>query len=376
MATTKIGRRLSALAGIFKEGKLKENIILLWQVLLRNLRDLRIKCFIKHLHGPTTLALKSNDVVIVCLVRDGIDYLPYFFDYHRNLGVVHFAFVDNGSRDGSLEYIKAQPDTTIYYSELSFAYYQMPFKKFLCDKYGWNNWTILLDIDEYFDYPQSDQVSLHELLEYLETYDYTTMVGYMLDMFSKHPLKELDEDPEDLSTKYTLFDLTHVDRNEYTLTFGYTNNRENETIQNLSGGIKKRFFGDVGLITKHPLFHLKPGMACTSNCHDIRNAKVADVTAVLYHYKYTQYYTKMLKRAVTEKRYAPKHEYGGAGGYQVASDILEANPTLSLLTEDSQELHGTRQLVEQGFLISTKQYEKWVKEKVAARSRDSQRKPA
>ena len=368
MPTAKLKRRFKSLIGIFKGGNFVGSITLLWQVFLRNFRAIRIKCFIKQIHGPKQLELGPKEVVIVCLARDGMDYLPYFLDYHRKLGVSHFAFVDNGSKDGSLEYIKSQPDTSIFYSELSFGYYQMAFKKFLCDKYGWSNWTILLDIDEYFDYPQSDQISLHELLEYLETHGYTSMVAYMLDMFSKQPLLELEDDPEDLSTKYTLYDLSDIDRKEYTEIYGTTNTRNNESIQNLSGGVRKRFFMDDGLITKHPIFFLKPGMACTSNCHDIRCANLADVTAVLYHYKYTQYYTKVLHRALTERRYAAKDFYGGAGAYKLASDILDDTPNLTLLTEDSMEFQGPDKLVDQGFLVSSEQYQNWVENKVAERN--------
>lgn len=355
MAAAKIKKKLKAFKGIFSEGNFSDKFRLLWLVLAKNLREIRVRYFMDHIHGPRRLSLNSNEVAVLCLFRDGMTFLPHYLDHHRKLGVSHFVFIDNGSVDGSTEFIKAQPDTTLFHSRLFFGDYKHTFKKFLCEEFGTNNWGLLLDIDECFDFPMSDQITLQQFISYLEANGYNTVVANLLDMFSNQAILELVESQEDMSAMYQYYDLTHLDKADYNKVFGTTNQVANDRIQTLIGGVRKRFFNTAAILTKHPLFRLEPGVACVSNCHDIRFAKVADITAVMYHYKYNKDFKMIVQRALDEKGY-----YGGAGGYKIADDELSRNPKLSLFTADSCKLNGTAELVEKGFILISDTYGDWV----------------
>jgi hypothetical protein len=357
MAFHETKRRIKSLVGIFLQGNLTDKIRLLWQVFVKNIRELRVKLFIKQLHGPKVLSLKSNEVAVLCLYRDGMSYLPYFLNYHRKLGVAHFVFIDNGSKDQSMEFIKAQPDTTLYHSRLSFRDYKLSFKNFLCESYGKMNWGLLLDIDEFFDFPNSDRISLSKFISYLEETDATAVLANMLDLFSEHPILDKLEEGEDLSATYKFYDLTQLNKEDYALLFGRTNQLDNHKICTFRGGVRMRFFKDESVLTKHPLFRLQPGMACTSNGHDIRFAKVADTTAILYHYKFNRDYQMVAQRALVEKGY-----YAGVGGYKIADEELAKNPRLKLFTENSKELKSTNQLLEQDFILISQRFQNWTEQ--------------
>ena len=51
--------------------------------------------------------------------------------------------------------------------------------------------VVALDVDELFDYPYSDVVSLGSFLRYLSKKSYTAVTAQMLDMFPGEPLERL-----------------------------------------------------------------------------------------------------------------------------------------------------------------------------------------
>lgn len=331
--------------------------MLSFQVAVKNTRDLRVRMTIRRIHGPKNLVTEIEDVVVLCLFRDGQSYLTQFLAHHRKLGVKHFVFIDNGSTDQSNEIITAQKDTTLYTSKLPFGKYKWCFKRFLAKKYATRSWVLLLDIDEFFDFPKSDQVSLAQLICYLESKQCNAVVAQMLDLFSNRPLLDLPEEEENLSADYKYYDLTHVIEEEYSIMFGQTNRITDDRIRTLIGGVRNRFFGkdDYLLLTKHPLFRLKPGTGCPNNGHEITHATIADFTVVLYHYKFNREFSKVLLRALEEKGY-----YGESIFYKTIQQKLTENPKLNLYTADSKKLESPDELVEAGFLHTGKQFLEWI----------------
>ena len=57
-----------------------------------------------------TATIASKDILVLSTLRNERVRLPYFLRYDRNLGVGHFLLVDNGSDDGTREYLAAQED--------------------------------------------------------------------------------------------------------------------------------------------------------------------------------------------------------------------------------------------------------------------------
>ncbi len=57
-------------------------------------------------------------------------------------------------------------------------------KQYLIARFGKSGrWCLYVDIDELFDYPYSEVVSLDSFLRYLTSKSYTAVMAHMLDMF-------------------------------------------------------------------------------------------------------------------------------------------------------------------------------------------------
>jgi hypothetical protein len=65
--------------------------------------------------------LAPEAIVLVACVRDEMSRIAQFLDHYRRIGVDHFAIVDNGSEDGTAEWLEQQSDVSLYRTSQSFA---------------------------------------------------------------------------------------------------------------------------------------------------------------------------------------------------------------------------------------------------------------
>ena len=127
-------------------------------------------------------------------------------------------FLDNGSTDGTVEALKEYDNVTVLRSDVPFQRYQLLMRQYLIERFGRQRWSLLVDIDELFDYPFSDVVDLEALLRYLNENRYTAVVAHMLDMFSENPLSHdaslAAPEDEPLKEKYRFYDVSNLRRLE------------------------------------------------------------------------------------------------------------------------------------------------------------------
>jgi Glycosyl transferase family 2 len=82
-------------------------------------REQMLHSSIEHLHGPEDVPYVGNDeLVVLCLVRDGRPWVKSFVEHYFSLGVQHMVFLDNGSSDGTVEVLKNYDNVTIPQTEL------------------------------------------------------------------------------------------------------------------------------------------------------------------------------------------------------------------------------------------------------------------
>jgi len=77
--------------------------------------------------------------------------IEYFIKYYKKIGITHFIFLDNGSKDGCFEYLKELDENILLYStnkSYKNASYGTDGINLLLEKYCKNHWCLLLDIDE------------------------------------------------------------------------------------------------------------------------------------------------------------------------------------------------------------------------------------
>ena len=54
-----------------------------------------------------------SDILLICVVRNEMYFLPQFLAHYRGLGVSHFVFLDDASTDGTTEFLIRQPDISV-----------------------------------------------------------------------------------------------------------------------------------------------------------------------------------------------------------------------------------------------------------------------
>src|SRR5215218_3632233 len=313
---------------------------------------------IEHLYGPEEVPYEEDELVLVCLVRNGRPYIKSFVEHHASMGIKHLFFLDNGSTDGTVEALKGYENVTVLQTTLPFKRYQVSMRQYLIERFGKKGrWCLYADIDELFDYPYSDVVGLHSLLGYLNERSYTAVVAQMLDMFPEEPLSGRASNPldEPLKQRHRFYDISNVKKmsiKEQPLT--RDNICESDDIEFYSGGIRPTVFDCVPpWLTKWaPTFSDGKLKYFTYDVHRVEDARVADLTCVLLHYKFLdEHFHKQVAQAVREENYA-----GNSRQYKRYLEVLENTPSLQVKRETARELRSVNDLVENGFLVLSEEY--------------------
>ena len=315
---------------------------------------------LEHLHGPERVDYEIDELVVLCLVRNGRPYVKAFVDHYLALGVKHIFFLDNGSTDGTVEFLQDYENVTVLRTELPFKEYQMSMKQYMFERFGRGRWALFADIDELFDYPYSETVDLGSLLRYLTQRSFTAVAAQMLDMFPERPISEAAAAVEDEPVKETnrFYDISNVrSRNywDYPIVCGTGNVLASDEIKVLRKGIQATLFGGIPPLTKHPLV-LSDGkaMPMDGSSHAVSHARVADLTCVLFHYKFLDHLYEQIRSAVREENYMKDSRK-----HKKRLETLERNATLQIKRDTSKKLDNVNELVENGFLVVSEDYLEW-----------------
>ncbi|MCV2882045.1 glycosyltransferase family 2 protein [Actibacterium sp. XHP0104] len=135
--------------------------------------------------------IKPNDILLFCTLRNEKRRLPYFLQYYRQQGVQHFLFVDNGSDDGSREFLEAQPDVSLWSTTASYkrSRFGVDWMNWLLRKYGQDHWCVVVDVDEFLVYPFCDTRPIAALTDWLDSSGVRSFGTMMLDMYPRGPVQ-------------------------------------------------------------------------------------------------------------------------------------------------------------------------------------------
>jgi hypothetical protein len=317
---------------------------------------------VRHVHGPTAVEYGVDQLITITVVRNGRAYLPAFLEHHRRLGVVHMVFLDNGSTDGTLDLLRGEAGVTVLATDAPYAKYENTMKRYLADRFSAGRWNLCVDIDEHFDYPYSHQLPLSGFLGYLNARGYTAVVAQMLDLFAATALVELPPEPDGIDVgRYDHYDTAAVDRRAYEWS-----DVSNPDVHMHWGGIRRAVFGTDNGLTKAALVNMDGRVQPFLNWHHALGARVADVTGVLRHYPFTAGFRDKVLDAVASRR------YGGTttGEYEKYAAALARDPALTLARGTARRYIGLEPLIDDGFIVATEDYRRWLQQYGSRQSGD------
>jgi hypothetical protein len=309
---------------------------------------------IHHVYGPEKIKYAPNELIVISIVRDGAKYIESFMDHYRVMGICHFVFLDNGSRDDTISKLKGYDHVTILQTNCTYHKYENALKTYLVKRFSQNRWNLFADIDELFDYPYSDKIRVSELLSYLNENRYTAVVAQMLDMFSHLPFSQLEQTkPGSLKSKYTYYDISNIEKRYYK--YGKLSNKN---IQWHFHGIRSMLFGSNNGLTKAALIFVDGKINPFIDYHQTLDSSVADFSTVLYHYPFTEAFYTKVKEAIETNRYGI-----WTCEYQRYWDGMTNAPELSMKLPTASCFEGTNKLIEDNFLVVSDKYIQWVNQK-------------
>ena len=147
----------------------------------------------------------SNGVPLLGIIRNEMYFLPAFLAHYRRLGISQFILLNDGSDDGSTEYLNIQPDVVQLRSSLRYgdvvptpeclpAHPSIKVTKhgvdfrilyiwraLLNEKFAPNRWALQVDLDEFVHLPSG--MTFPDLILRPELAHTRQVLGVMLDLY-------------------------------------------------------------------------------------------------------------------------------------------------------------------------------------------------
>ena len=277
-----------------------------------------------------TGVIRREDILVFSTLRNERIRLPYFLRYYRDLGVDHFLMVDNGSEDGSREYLADQPDVSLWTSNRSYksARFGVDWLNGLQMRHAHGHWSLVVDVDEFLIYPFSDTRPIRALTDWLDASSIRSFGAMLVDMYPKGPIEAQPytegQDPFEIACWF--------DSGNYMI-------RRNARFGNLwiQGGPRARtFFADdpehAPALNKVPLVKWHRDYAYVSSTHNLlpRGLNLVydewggeKASGCLLHAKFLDTFIGKSREELTRgQHYANSHEYRAYG------EGLKAQPDL------------------------------------------------
>jgi glycosyltransferase involved in cell wall biosynthesis len=144
-----------------------------------------------------TAAIRPDSILCFATLRNEMLRLPEFLDHYRRLGVGSFLIVDNASTDGTGDFLRGQPDVSLWQAPGSYrsARFGMDWLGALLFRHGHGHWCVTVDADELLIYPEWDRHPLPRLTAHLDAAGCPAMGAMMLDLYPRGPLGQADAGP-------------------------------------------------------------------------------------------------------------------------------------------------------------------------------------
>jgi len=323
---------------------------------------------------PWPISDDKSEIRAFIPARDELLRLPQTLDHYRRIGVARFFIIDNGSTDGSIEFLRTQPDCHVFVTHDSFkdSLGGVDWQNALLNQFGMEHWCLAVDADEWLVYPGYEQKPLPELAEYLDRSGAQGMFAFLLDMYGRGTGADWctasDQSLLDacryFDSNYTWYEPVRVP--------GLQSSRFPK--YNVFGGPRLRLLfprlrhhyyllraiwrvrdslkfplpetlKPSPALTKIPFIRWLPGTRYQTKHLTAAPIRLSDVTGALLHFKFLEDFYRRSAKAVERKEY-----WDNASQYSRYLTKLKDPSSFSFYHSDSRAYTGSNQLVQLGIL--------------------------
>lgn len=271
------------------------------------------------LHSDTlNLSQDQLEPTLVVTVKDELERMKLIYEHYRKLGIKQFIIIDNGSTDGTMQFVEAQPGTRVYRVDEPFL---TPKKEAWIARVlaltGYNRWYVVVDADELIDYVGSERHSVKELIESHHNNGHSRLQGYMVDMYAQADVFAADCAYSEIPEVFSYFD---------------TGSYFEKSSNSIFGGPRHRVFGLNNYLSKQAIFCYLPDMLY-HNCHSLHwpgHEHWIEMCFVLRHYKFLKTDLQFYQERVKKKNY-----YNDSEEYKAIFDTMEHGQAPSLYYKES-----------------------------------------
>ncbi|MDZ7776443.1 MAG: hypothetical protein U5L09_12980 [Bacteroidales bacterium] len=238
---------------------------------------------------------------------------------------------------------------------LPFHIYEEKVKLYMANEFGNNTWAIISEINELFDFPLSEYISLSYLINYLNKNNYTGLLANKLDM---HADIDLVNPSFSFNSKNYLELMKY-----YSVDFitEYCDDQGNGCkIKKMRGGIKQEIFNiEDNDLSSVPFINTSKVKAINNSKHH-ENINLADITGVIFSYEFTPDF----KEKVVHSSHDFYPDVAHLANYQKYYDKMRLFSHLNLKNSSSSEFENTTKLIERNFIHITSKFMLFIIDKV------------
>lgn len=260
--------------------------------------------------------VNAAQVAVIACLRNEMAILPHVLTHYRTMGVQGFLIADNGSDDGSLEFLLDQPDVATFAvdTDYSASHYGVAWQQALLGNFRCGRWSLVADADEFLLWNTGRDGALADLLASEAFAGADAARVFMLDMYPEGPLAGAD------FTTGAPFDLAPcVERAPFLAASGMRGPYSDAPVW--TSALRHRLIPDARpelfVAQKIALLKYRPWMRLSAGLHFVADVRLATRDLLFAHFKYNAAF-----HARTQAEVARRQHFNNAEEYRKYQALL------------------------------------------------------